>query len=56
MKREMQVTIGVIIDEDDVKDYVRQNGGNANVIDDEDWIEYCESKYSHGYGASAIIL
>lgn len=56
MQREMSVEIGVIIDEEEVKRYVKQYGGNPNELEDGDWIEYCEMKYSQGYGASARIL
>ena len=56
MQREMQVTIGVIVDEEDVKKYVKSYGGDPNKIEDGDWIECCEMKYSQGLGASARIL
>ena len=53
MIRAMQVTIGVEISEEEVKDYVKRYGGNLDEIDDTDWCEYAAIKYGIGLGAEA---
>ena len=54
MERCMKVTIGVVVTEDDVKDYIIRQGGNADEINDDNWwCEYLEDKYGLGYGAEA---
>ena len=53
MTRFMKVTIGVEVNEDDVRKYVKRNGGDPDLIDDSDWCEYVEIKYGIGLGADA---
>jgi hypothetical protein len=54
MERCMKVTIGVVVTEDEVKDYIRRHGGNTDEINDDSWwCEYLENKYGIGYGAEA---
>ena len=55
MTRCLNVTIGIEVDENDVREYVKGYGGDPDSLEDNDWIEYAEFKYNRGLGASATI-
>ena len=49
----LKVSIGVEVSESEVRDWLADNNIKKVTIEDEDYIEYAESKYGYGLGAEA---